>query len=497
VSNGISQNIYPMSLLLKKRPCLVVGGGKVATRKIEGLLDADADVTVVSPALDETLAQLAAAGTITHISRPYEPGDTKGHVLVFAATGDRKVNRTVLEECRNQRIPCCPVDGNWMDGDFVTPATIRKGSLSVAISTGGQNCRRSRLIKENLARHLCMVDSADLVVIGTSHQELTLPQRDALQLRGERLEHIGNMLLHVWGLHEFMLVSTCNRMELHAVKAIDAETDAVLQRILGFDALPPEALYVKTGIAAFEHTAMLAAGLLSQATGEYHIVAQLKNALELATRKEWAGGMIKEWTDATLHISKDIRQALPHEWMQGEIEDVAIQYLQKAAPRFPQPSTIPPQPSTVVIGTGAIGTGIVERLNRLGIPCHWIYHRNAPAAVPASATVHPWRERHDLLARSTHVITAVSAPDPIITTQMQERFAGRNVLLLDLATPRNIESAIAKTNPQIQRVDLDTLKAWQAKDSGMWHKIWGESLQITQAHRNLYHQIMRSFQQAM
>jgi siroheme synthase-like protein len=452
VSTGITQNIYPVGLLLEGQPCLIVGGGKVAARKTEGLLEAEATVTVISPELDAHLARLAADGSITHIARAYEADDTTGYALVFAATGDRKVNRTVLEECRAKRIPCCPVDGNWMDGDFVTPAIIRKGPLSVAISTGGQNCRRSRLIKENLARHLDMVDSADLVVIGTSHQELPLQQRDSLQLQGERLKHIGNMLLHVWGLHEFMLLSTCNRIELLAVKATDADTGSLIQRILGFDTLATTALYVKTGLAAFEHTAMLASGLLSQAAGEYHIVAQIKASLALATQRQWSGGMIKEWIDAALHISKKIRQTMPHDWLQGEIEDVAIQYLQNvplhgqpptglalplsavAAKReggspfnppasslsSPRPSTLQPLPSILVIGTGTIGTGIVTRLAKLDIACHWVYHHNPPATTPANVSLHPWSDLEPMLRQSECIITAVATPEPIIIPEMKE-----------------------------------------------------------------------------
>ncbi len=498
MSPGITKTVYPISMLLENRPCLIVGGGKVAARKADGLLEAGAEITVISPDLDHHLAQLMQAGKLRHIRRTYEAGDAKGFALVFAATGNRYTNRAVLTECQSLHVPCCPVDGNWMDGDFVTPATIRKGLLSVAISTGGQNCRRSRLIKENLSRHLDMVDSADLLVIGTSHKELNLKERERLHLQGETCLQTGSMLMHVWGLHEFLLLDTCNRTELLAVTATGTGTDAILQRILGFDTLAPDTFYVKTGVAAFEHVALLASGLLSQMVGENHIVSQIKDALSGATSREWAGGMIKEWIDAALHISKEIRGKMPADLLQGEIEDAAIQYMMAHQDQPGLSCHVPRSSSPVitVIGTGTVGTGIVTRFAGLGIPCHWVYHRNPPEAIPAGTTLQPWDQLEDALAKSDCVLCATASTQPILTAQMHVHLAGRPVLLIDLATPRNIDASIADQAPQIERVDLDSLKIWQARQTGIWDSLWTQSQQIIRQHETFYDQIMRSFQSA-
>jgi len=486
----LSRTIYPTSLLIEGKPCLIVGGGKVAVRKAGGLLEAGAVVTVISPALDDRLAELVRQGRVQHVARPFEADDPAGFVIVFAATGDKKVNREVLEACRTRRVWCCPVDGNWMEGDFVTPAAFRSGTLSVAISTGGQSCRRSRLIKENLQRHVSMVDSAECVVIGTSHQQMDLQGREPFQLATERMEAAGRLLMHVWGVHEFMLLNTCNRIEIIAVKAAGEGTHALVLKILGFDRLPPDRYYVKRGFAAFEHTGLLAAGLLSQMPGENHIVAQIKDALAFSTSQGWAGGMISEWIDATLHISKEIRAQIPASLSAGEIEDTGVRYvLQK------RPDAVTP---IAVLGTGMIGQGIVRRLAQQGHRCQWFYHRNAPSAdtVPAGVSLSPWSARATDLKVADVVIVATSAKTAVLnmTTAGQLKPDGE-LLLLDLSTPRNIDPAIVTLRPGIELADLDALKAWDSQVSPILEALLQSGGITVHDHRDMYHAIMRSFQQ--
>jgi glutamyl-tRNA reductase len=478
-----------VSLLVEQKPCLVVGGGKVAVRKVGGLLDAGASVTVVSPEIDEGLAEWVEAGRIRHIRREFADDDPQGHVLVFAATGSRFVNRQVLAACRVRRVFCCPVDGNWTEGDFVTPATFRKANLTVSVSTGGQSCRRSRLIKESLARHVDMVDSADCVVIGTSHHQLALGERERFHLRGSRLEEAGRMLMHVWGLHEFMLLDTCNRVELLAVKTRSAGTREVLLRIMGFDRMSSDQYYVKRGFEAFEHAALLTAGLLSQMPGENHIVSQVKEALALAAERGWAGGMMAEWMAAALHVSKDIRRQMPTMAGHGEIEDACIGYL--AAADTPADARI------VVLGTGVVGRGIVHRLVAAGRTCEWLYHRNAPIgdAIPQGVRLRSWDALTACLRRADVVISATASEEPVLGPSMAESFeSGRPVLLLDLATPRNIDPALAAALPKARLADLDALKAWYWEKAGSLDPLLKSGRDTIHEHRAMYAAIIESFQ---
>ncbi len=488
VHANVTKDILPIGLLLENRPCLIVGGGRAALRKAEALLASRAAITMVAPALTPALQIYIQRKKIAHIARPYESGDVHNQTIVFAATGNRQINRMVLRDCREARVPCCCVDGNWMLGDFVTPAVIRKDHLSVAISTGGQNCRRSRMIKENLARHLDLVDAANLFVMGVSYQQLPLAEREKVQLQHNTIREIGTMLTHIWGIHGFMLLDTCNRIEIMGVKAQHATIDSLLKRILRLDVLPPESIYSKQGEDAFAHTAYLASGLLSQMTGENHIVSQIKDALALAQQYEWSNGMLKEWIDAALHISKSIRQRIPRDIFRGEIEDAAIDYLCKSL-SLPQPSNAP---YITVIGTGTVGQGIIERLSRLHIPCHWVYHRHAPNDIPPHITLHAWQACKRLLSRSDGVITAVAASQPILTDDMATQLTGRPVLLMDLATPRNIAPSLATA--QTRLVNLDDLKNEYIRASDTWNTLMKQSRELIDEHLSMYHQMMRSFQ---
>ncbi len=144
----------PVSLLLEGKPCLVVGGGPIAARKVGHLLAAGATVTVVSPDLCAALAQLKKERVIRHKSRVIAAADVKGQSVVFAATDNGLVNLAVILACRRARVLCGAVDAHWIHGDFVSPAVIRKPGLIVAVSTGGGSCTRSRVIKEKLAHYL-------------------------------------------------------------------------------------------------------------------------------------------------------------------------------------------------------------------------------------------------------------------------------------------------------------------------------------------------------
>ncbi|HLH28171.1 MAG TPA: bifunctional precorrin-2 dehydrogenase/sirohydrochlorin ferrochelatase [Acidimicrobiales bacterium] len=129
---------YPVTLALDGVACLVVGGGPVARRKVEGLLPCGAAVTVVAPDLDPGLEELAAAGRITVVRRRYRSGDVTGYRLVFAATGDRGVDRAASGEA--------DAAGVWVNSaddpegcTFTLPAVARRGPITVAVSTGGQS----------------------------------------------------------------------------------------------------------------------------------------------------------------------------------------------------------------------------------------------------------------------------------------------------------------------------------------------------------------------
>ncbi len=144
---------YPVLLDLAGRRCVMVGGGIIAGRRVDGLLTAGARVTVISPRLTRTLAALAAEGRIDHEAREYRDGDLDGADLAFVATDAGEVNAAVAREAQAR--------GVWINAaddparcTFILPALVRRGDLTVAVATGGSSPALARAIREELETYL-------------------------------------------------------------------------------------------------------------------------------------------------------------------------------------------------------------------------------------------------------------------------------------------------------------------------------------------------------
>ncbi|PZG05790.1 uroporphyrinogen-III C-methyltransferase [Nonomuraea aridisoli] len=143
---------YLLGLRLSGRRVLVVGGGRVAQRRVPALLDAGAEVTVVSPSVTPALDDLIAAGRVTWHARPYEVGDCDGAWLVQACTDDRSVNTAVAAEAEAKRVWCVRADDKDASAAW-TPASGRDGEISVAVTAGGDP-RRAAGIRDAVVEAL-------------------------------------------------------------------------------------------------------------------------------------------------------------------------------------------------------------------------------------------------------------------------------------------------------------------------------------------------------
>jgi uroporphyrin-III C-methyltransferase len=128
--------VYPVGLRLVDRSVVVVGGGQVAHRRVAGLLEARARVTLVSPTVTPALEALVTPGSLTWVRRRYEPGDLAGAWYAVAATDDPAVNAVVAEEAEEARIFCARADDRAASSAW-TPAVGRQGDLVVGIHGGG------------------------------------------------------------------------------------------------------------------------------------------------------------------------------------------------------------------------------------------------------------------------------------------------------------------------------------------------------------------------
>ena len=126
---------FPFFAELSGRTGLIIGGGAVARRKIEHILPYGPQLTVVAPELDPALRELSG---LRLIERPFRPEDLDGVDFVLAAAGSREVNRQAAELCHDRRIPVNVMDDQSLC-TFIIPSLVKKGSLSVGISTGGSS----------------------------------------------------------------------------------------------------------------------------------------------------------------------------------------------------------------------------------------------------------------------------------------------------------------------------------------------------------------------
>lgn len=140
---------YPINLQISHQPCVVIGGGNVAERKVAGLLSAGGTVTVISPQLTGNLAALAEGQKITHIPRTYQHGDSKGFFIIICATDNGPVNQLIAEEGKNLGILVNVADAPEL-GNFNVPSQISHGDLLLTVSTGGKSPALAKKLREEL-----------------------------------------------------------------------------------------------------------------------------------------------------------------------------------------------------------------------------------------------------------------------------------------------------------------------------------------------------------
>ena len=140
---------YPAFLDLKDKKAVILGGGKVAERKVRLLIQAGASVTLVSPDITAHLRKLVDRGLLQHIERTYRKADLKDAFIVIAGTSSSEINRKIAQEARHLvNVVDMPSEGN-----YIVPSILKRGPLTIAISTEGSSPAVSRAIRKELEWH--------------------------------------------------------------------------------------------------------------------------------------------------------------------------------------------------------------------------------------------------------------------------------------------------------------------------------------------------------
>lgn len=172
---------YPVFLDLNGRRCIVVGGGGVAMRKVNALLDFGALVEVISPRLCAGLKQLQEHKKINVTERGFKPGDLRGAFIAIAATSSPRTNAAVAAEGLQYSVPVNVVD-DPAHCDFILPSYCRRGGVTLAVSTSGMGPALARKIRSKLEKE-----------IGPEYETLAIIVKEVrLQLKKEKVKVSGS-----------------------------------------------------------------------------------------------------------------------------------------------------------------------------------------------------------------------------------------------------------------------------------------------------------------
>jgi len=142
---------YPVSLDIKNRKCLVVGGGAVGTRKVKTLVACGAKVTVVSPGVSGQLLELTHNDSIVLKKRPYRETDLDGMFLVIGTTDDEELNRQISKDAKKLNMLCNIADRPRVC-NFILPSIVNRGDLTISISTSGKSPALAKRLRIELEK---------------------------------------------------------------------------------------------------------------------------------------------------------------------------------------------------------------------------------------------------------------------------------------------------------------------------------------------------------
>jgi len=453
----------PVELNLRGKKVLIVGGGEVAERKLDKILEfGPLSVQVVAPVVSPGIK--GRSPEVEVIQREFRPDDVREVDIVFVATDDPDLNRKVAETAKKKGALVNVADSPELC-DFFLQAYVRKGNLTISVSTGGVAPGFAGALKDMIESHqpldrlsealdafakvrrkviegefkgkkaILSILAREYVggtgcglsryvyLIGFSHRTAPLPVREkALRALKEISEE----------LEERVLLSTCNRVELYFCGG------DLVEVLLKLPDLLKEHLYFKAGKEVLKHLALVTSGCDSLALGEVQIAHQVRKAYEEARAAGRVGKVLSRLFESGFKASKEIRSRTGIQDTSVSIPYLAVQLARRKLPLTPE--------RTGVVGTGDMAELILKNLGFKGVRT---FGRNSErlrvleeryGAVPV-----PLSRLEETLGSLGALFVATSSPEPILTKDMVTRaLRGGRLFVVDVSVPRNVEEEVGE-----------------------------------------------------
>jgi glutamyl-tRNA reductase len=299
------------------------------------------------------------------------------------------------------------------------------------------------------------VNGRELFLVGLSHKSAPIEVREKVALTAEALKAALVELKRMEGVGEALVVSTCNRVEVF----VQAEGEGPARRF--FTSRTEQAgehLYVKHGEAAVRHLFRVASSLDSMVVGEQQILGQVKEAYGLASAVAAAGGFMSRLCNRAFATAKRVRTETDIGRGATSMSQVAVDLVAKIFDDLSGRAIL-------LVGAGKMGALSAKALRVLGADSVLVTNRSAERgqalADQVEGTFRPWEELERLLVEADVVIVSTGAPSYVVTADLVRRAMKarrhRNLCLIDLAVPRNVDPACAELD-DVYAYDVDDME---------------------------------------
>jgi len=433
----------PINVILKGRTCLLVGAGHVAHRKCRNLLDHGARVILVAPELTGGIRDLAESGQVTVREERYQAEllDEIRPFLVYAATNDDDVNRGISADAAKRGILASSAS-SWQEADFISPSLIPWGRGQVSVSTEGASCKQAKFMRLRLSELLG--GERDFLLLGVDLRSLSLEEFEGIRPDAARVTELTGLLRQLAALEEFTILATCNRLEVYAWARRD---DQLLKSVMLLLGLRTRAVYIRTGFAVVEHAANVVSGHYSQVACETQITGQFKAAFKKGFDEHVAGVHMQQLHDRSLKLGKKIRAL--HDAGEAGLPELVAGVVRSRRKLVGA--------RVLLLGAGALGREVASRVAAVPeIELCWANRTlsNIPST-PACSHL-GLDEALTRLSEFDQVITVLGASVPVVRHR-HLGVPGRDMLLVDLGLPRNIEPSLSEV-PGIEILDLGSFR---------------------------------------